>query len=121
MSAEERQLYVINKTKQEVDGIVDGLQEENEYQEKINKNMGLTGKLMEGISKIPIVGQFTDAIQIGNNYIMLKIEKIREENIEINAEEELAKMIKYETNKQLNQFSKIFFDKLKMNYSINER
>ena len=61
MSAEERQLYIINKTKQEVDGIVDGLQEENAHQEKINKNMGLTGKLMEGVSKIPIVGQFTDA------------------------------------------------------------
>ena len=34
---------------------------------------------------------------------------------------ELNKMIKYETNKQLNQFSKIFFDKSKINYSINEK
>ena len=30
------------------------------------------------------------------------------------------KMIKFETNKQLNQFSKIYFDKSKINYSINE-
>ena len=29
-------------------------------------------------------------------------------------------MIKFETNKQLNQFSKIYFDKSKINYSINE-
>jgi len=61
MSVEERQLYIINKTKGEVDEIVKGLQEENKHQEAINKNMGLTGKLMKGISKIPIIGQFTDA------------------------------------------------------------
>ena len=29
-------------------------------------------------------------------------------------------MIKYETNKQLNQFSRIYFEKSKINYSINE-
>jgi hypothetical protein len=61
MSVEERQLYIINKTQKELDGIIKGLEKENEHQEKINKNMGLTGKLMKGISKIPIVGQFTDA------------------------------------------------------------
>ena len=30
-------------------------------------------------------------------------------------------MIKFETNKQLNQFSRIFFDKSKINYKINEK
>ena len=29
-------------------------------------------------------------------------------------------MVKFETNKQLNQFSKIYFDKSKINYTINE-
>ena len=64
MSAEERQLYVLNKIKGEVDEIVKGLKDENKHQEKINKNMGLTGKLMKGISKIPILGQFTDADEV---------------------------------------------------------
>ena len=50
----------------------------------------------------------------------MKIEKIREKNVSIDKEQELEKMIKFETNKQLNQFSKIFFDRAKMNYSINE-
>jgi len=64
MSAEERQLFIINKTKGEVDAIVKGLEEENKFQEKINTNMGLTGKLMTGIGKIPIIGQFTNADKV---------------------------------------------------------
>lgn len=65
--------------------------------------------------------QYTEAIQIGNSYLILKVDKIRQRNISINKEEELNNMIKFETNKQLNQFSKIFFDKSKINYSINEK
>ena len=65
-------------------------------------------------------GQFTDVIQVGNNYLILKIEKIKLNKISINKKQELNKMIKFETNKQLNQFSKIYFDKSKINYSINE-
>ena len=30
------------------------------------------------------------------------------------------KLIQFETNKQLNQFSRIYFNKSKINYSINE-
>ena len=66
-------------------------------------------------------GQFTDVIQVGNNYLILKIEKIKLNEITINKNQELNKMVKFETNKQLNQFSKIFFDKTKINYSINEK
>lgn len=66
-------------------------------------------------------GQFSEVIQIGNNFLILKVEKIRKIKISINKDDELNKMIKYETNKQLNQFSKIFFDKSKINYSINEK
>ncbi|MBD1174273.1 peptidylprolyl isomerase [Pelagibacterales bacterium SAG-MED01] len=65
-------------------------------------------------------GQFTDVIQMGNNFLILKIEKIRSKKISINKKEELSKMINIETNKQLNQFSRIYFDKTKINYSINE-
>ena len=65
--------------------------------------------------------EITKPIQIGNNFLILKINEIRSKNIPINKQEELDKMIKFETNKQLNQFSKIFFDKTKINYSINEK
>ena len=65
--------------------------------------------------------EITDVIKIGNNYLLLKINEIRQKNIPINKEIELDKMIKFETNKQLNQFSKIFFDKAKINYAIYEK
>jgi len=66
-------------------------------------------------------GDISKVIKSGNNYLILKIEKIRKKNISINKENELNKMIQFETNKQLNQFSKIYFDKSIINYSINEK
>ena len=85
----------------------------------INEN-NLSEKIFLNIKDLK-ENEFTDTIQIGNNYLLLKVNEIRQKNIPINKEEELEKMIKFETNKQLNQFSKIFFDKAKINYSINER
>ena len=66
-------------------------------------------------------GDFTDVIKLGNNYVILKINQIRINKIKINKEKELEKLIQIETNKQLNQFSRIYLDKSKMNYSINEK
>tara|TARA_Y100000996_G_C22171452_1_gene498818 strand:- start:22 stop:543 length:522 start_codon:yes stop_codon:yes gene_type:complete len=85
----------------------------------INEN-NLSELISEEIRKIN-EGEFTDVIQIGNNYLILKVEKIRLKQIEINEKEELKKMIKFETNKILNQFSRIYFSKAKINYSIDEK
>ena len=52
--------------------------------------------------------------------MILKIEKIRLKGNFFNKQNELNRMIKYETNKQLNQFSRIYFEKSKINYTINE-
>ena len=85
----------------------------------INEN-NLSKKIYKMIKKLE-QNNVTEIIQIGNNYILLKINEIRQKNIPKNKKEELNKMVKFETNKQLNQFSKIFFDKAKINYSINEK
>lgn len=66
-------------------------------------------------------GEYTNIIKIRNNFMILKIEDIRDKKIAINKKDELNKMIKFETNKQLNQFSRIYFEKSKMNYLINEK
>ena len=60
-------------------------------------------------------------IQIGNNFLILKINQIRSRETVIDKKIELEKLIKLETNKQLNQFSRIYFNKSKLNYSINEK
>ena len=80
----------------------------------------LSQKILEKLINLK-KNEITEIIQLGNNYLILKINKIRKKNISINKDEELEKMIRFETNKQLNQFSKIYFDKSKINYSINEK
>ena len=65
-------------------------------------------------------GEFTKIMKLGNNFLILKIEDIRFLESNIDKDKEIERLIQIETNKQLNRFSKIFFDKLKINYSINE-
>ena len=65
-------------------------------------------------------GEYSDIIQIGNSYLLLKVDQIKISEIKINKQKELNKLIQLETNKQLNQFSRIYFNKSKINYSINE-
>ena len=66
-------------------------------------------------------GDLTNVIQVGNNYIFIKVKEIRTKKFQIDKEAELDKLINFETNNQLNRFSKIFFDKSKINYTINEK
>ena len=66
-------------------------------------------------------GEYTDLIKIGNNFLILKIEDIKIENSIIDEQKEIEKLIKLETNSQLNKFSKIYFNKVKLNYLIDEK
>ena len=66
------------------------------------------------------VGEITKPIRIGNGFLILKIENIRTEKIRIDEKKELEKMIEFERNKQLEQFSKIYFNKIKINTAISE-
>tara|TARA_B100000795_G_C22804145_1_gene443779 strand:- start:1620 stop:2552 length:933 start_codon:yes stop_codon:yes gene_type:complete len=66
------------------------------------------------------VGQYTAPIQTGGSFLILKVEEIKFEKITINEEQELNKMIQYETTKQLNQFSAIFYKKIEINSRIDE-
>ena len=65
-------------------------------------------------------GEHTDIIQIGNNYLILMIDKIKINKLTIDKEKELKKLIQFETNKQLSQFSKIYFNKVSVNYFVDE-
>lgn len=65
-------------------------------------------------------GEFTKIMKLGNNFLILKIEDIRFLESNIDKDKEIERLIQIETNKQLNRFSKIYFDKLKINYSIYE-
>ena len=63
---------------------------------------------------------YSDPIKIGNKYIILRINDIKETAVEIDKEKELNKMIMIETSKQLDKFSNVFYNKVKLNSVISE-
>lgn len=65
-------------------------------------------------------GEYTDVIELSNNFIILKLEDEKIIETKINKNDELKKLIAIKTNEQLSRFSKIYFNKAKLNYSINE-
>jgi len=79
----------------------------------------LSKKIIEELQTLD-AGQYTNPLQTGGLFLILKIEEIKYEKATINEEEELNKMIKFETSKQLDQFSKIFYKKIKINNTIDE-
>ena len=65
-------------------------------------------------------GQFSKPIQTSSGFIILKIEDEKEYKIETNLNDEIKKLIKYKTNEQLDQFSRLYFNKIKKNIIFNE-
>ena len=72
------------------------------------------------ITKNLEVNTHTKPIKLGNGFLILKLDEIKIEKVKINKKEELDKMIVFESNRQLNQFSKIYFNKIKINTNISE-
>ena len=85
----------------------------------INEN-SLSKIILENLEKLN-KDDITDIIQIGNNYLLIKVEDIRYSKAKIDEESELKKMIEFERNQQLNRFSNVYYNKSKMNYVINEK
>ncbi len=83
----------------------------------INKN-NLNKKIIDKIDRLE-KGNFTEAINVPGGYLIIKIndkkkEKIKEESFD----EKLRKLISSEQNKKLNEFSLIYFNKVKVNTNI---
>ena len=62
----------------------------------------------------------SEFINIGGNYIILKINQIRVNTENINEKEELKKIEIFERDKQLNKFSMIYFNKIKINTNVEK-
>ena len=62
----------------------------------------------------------SEPIKVGNNYLILKINDIKEITLKIDKQKELDRMIMIETAKQLDKFSNIFYNKIKLNSAISE-
>ena len=59
-------------------------------------------------------------IKFPNGYLILKVNDKREIKQKINIDKELNELVSYEKSKQLNQFSLLFYKKLKQNTIVNE-
>ena len=82
--------------------------------------LGLSKKILEKLKNID-VSEITEPIQLQNAILILKLnDKKKIQMSSINVEEELRELIKFETNKQLNIFSTIYFKKIKNKLNINE-
>ena len=79
----------------------------------------MSQKIKDEVKKIK-VGNYTNPIVIPGGFLIIKIEDIREVDNSSNLNDEIEKIIKDKTNEQLNQFSNIYFKKIKKDIMINE-
>ena len=83
---------------------------------KIKENQ-LSKKIQQELNKISI-GQITPPINIGNGFIMLYVHDKKINKFEEDEKLILKKMIEFERAKQFSQFSRIYFNKIKINAEI---
>ena len=84
----------------------------------INEN-SMNKNIREVVNKTKI-NEVTKPMPVPGGYLILKINDIKTVKVELNFDEELKKMIRSSKNYQLNQFSKIYFDKIKKDIQIYE-
>ena len=84
----------------------------------IQKNQ-ISKNIYNELSKIN-VGEFTSPINIPGGVIIIKINEKKISELEIDYNLELKKMIQFEKNRQLRQFSSIYYKKIKNNSEIYE-
>ena len=80
---------------------------------QISKEIGKELKKLK-ISKI------TKPLKLQNSYILIKLNDKKEFKQEINVDDQLNRLVNRETNRQLNNFSTIYYKRLKKNIDINE-
>ena len=81
----------------------------NSLNDKIKKNILKTN-----------MGNFTNPIVIPGGFLILKVENIKETKIDRDVEKQREIITNQIANKQLNQFSNIYFNKIKKEVQINE-
>ena len=79
----------------------------------------LSENLSSLLSKLK-VDEITKPIKYPNGYLILKINDKKEIKNQINLDTELDEIVRFEKNKQLNQFSLLYYKKLKQDIIINE-
>ena len=80
----------------------------------------MSRSILDELEKLNI-GEITKPIKIRNLFLILKIEDKKESKIKIDFNKELEKLINFERNKQFNQFSLIYLNKIKQSIFISDQ
>tara|TARA_B100000767_G_scaffold245397_1_gene244255 strand:+ start:273 stop:1190 length:918 start_codon:yes stop_codon:yes gene_type:complete len=83
----------------------------------INEN-SLNDDIKRNIYSLQI-GEITKPIILSNGVLVLKLVNTKKIETTVDIENELKKAIDYESNRQLSQYSKIYFNKIKKNLGFN--
>ena len=84
----------------------------------INEN-SLNKNIRAALNNLKI-NDFTKPINLTSGSLILQINDIKNTKIEIDFEKEFKRLENYEKNNQLNQYSKIYFNKVKKDLEISE-
>ena len=82
------------------------------------KSTQISEEILSEIKKTEIL---TRPIKTSNGYLILKINETRTTTEKINVEEEFNRLVNLETQKELNRFGYIYFNKLKKKVFISEK
>jgi len=82
------------------------------------EEQNLSSNFIKELSKIKI-NQISSPISNGTFFVILKINDIKNVVVKKDLDEELKKLIIFEENRQLANYSKIYYNKLKINSLIN--
>ena len=83
----------------------------------VNEN-SLNDNIKRNIENLQI-GEITKPIVLSNGILILKLINTKNIKTTIDIENEFKKAINYERNRQLNQYSKIYYNKIKKNLDFN--
>ena len=92
---------------------------------KIGGNIGwinersLSKVIYENISQLK-KGEISKPLIIPGGILILKINDIKNETMKLDPEKELERIVSFKKNRQLNQYSKIYFNKIKKNQGFSE-
>ena len=83
------------------------------------KETQLSKEILKKIKKLKI-NEFTEPLIVGNGYLILELSDMRKVKDKIDVDKELKILVEKEIDRQLNQYSTIYFNKIKKNVLINE-
>lgn len=83
-------------------------------EQNLNSKILLEVKMLE-------IGLYTKPIQVGSNFLILKLDDKKQVSKNIDEEIGLKQLIDFENSRQLSQFSKTYYNKIKLNAKIKKQ